>query len=152
MTDPNKAKGDKAEREAADLLTTLLARPVRRLLGAGRADDVGDLTGVKGWALQVAWWPANTLRAIRVKPLDAATQAANSGTPHSAALIRMVGGQWRVVMTLDQWADVVRSLEGGVPCLTPEEGGPVLSTQGGVPHGGAYRGGSTGGAYGGGTP
>lgn len=111
MTDPNKAKGDKAEREAADLLTRLLNRPVRRLLGAGRADDHGDLDGVKDWALQVAWWPSNVLRAIRAKPLDAQAQAERSGDRHSAALIRLVGGQWRVVMTPEQWARVVHDME-----------------------------------------
>ena len=36
MANPQKRKGDGAEREAAELLSTLLALTVRRKLGAGR--------------------------------------------------------------------------------------------------------------------
>ena len=41
-----KNKGDAAEREAAKLLAEATGLPVRRKLGAGRQDDVGDLDGV----------------------------------------------------------------------------------------------------------
>ena len=43
MTAPAKAKGDRAEREAAAILADELGAPVRRKLGAGRRDDQGDL-------------------------------------------------------------------------------------------------------------
>lgn len=111
MTGSAKRKGDAAELEAASLLTRLTGRTVKRLLGAGRAEDVGDLTGIAGWVVQVAWWPSATLAAIRRKPLDAEIQAANSGVPHAVAMIRLVGGTYRMVMTPEQWARLVAEIE-----------------------------------------
>jgi hypothetical protein len=111
MTGSSKRKGDAAELEAASLLTHLLGRTVKRLLGAGRAEDVGDLTGIAGWVVQVAWWPKATLAAIRSKPLDAEVQAGHSGVPHAVAMIRLVGGTYRMVMTPEQWARIVTELE-----------------------------------------
>ena len=47
MANPQKRKGDAAEREAAQLIADLLALPVRRKLGAGRSNgsggDIGDI-------------------------------------------------------------------------------------------------------------
>jgi len=107
MTGSQKRKGDRAENEAATLLTRLLHRPIRRLLGAGRHDDHGDLTGIPGWAIQVADW-TDLARAVRQKPLDAELQAAHHGDhTHGAALIRLRGGQWRVVMTPETWATLL---------------------------------------------
>lgn len=106
---PQKAKGDRAEREAAELLTQLLGVPVRRKLGAGRQDDAGDLDGVPGHAVQVASW-ANTAQAALVKPREAETQRANAGAAHAATLVRFRGGSWRVVLTPEQWACYVRLL------------------------------------------
>ena len=48
MSNPQKAKGDAAEREVAALLSDLLGFTVRRKLGAGRKDDTGDLDGIPG--------------------------------------------------------------------------------------------------------
>ena len=60
MANPQKRKGDGAEREAAELLSALLALTVRRKLGAGRTTsaggDTGDLDGVPGHVIQVASW------------------------------------------------------------------------------------------------
>ena len=46
MTNPQKRKGDAAELEVARLVADLTGYPVRRKLGAGRADDTGDLDGI----------------------------------------------------------------------------------------------------------
>ena len=70
MPSPQKAKGDRAELEAAALLTEALGLPVRRKLGAGRSDDTGDLDGVPGHVVQVASWK-DTAAAARVKPPEA---------------------------------------------------------------------------------
>jgi hypothetical protein len=107
MTNPQKRKGDAAELEAARLLTELLGVPVRRKLGAGRADDTGDLDGVPGHAVQVASW-ADTAAAARVKPPEAEQQRIHGGQPHAATLVRFRGGTWRVVLTLEQWARYLR--------------------------------------------
>jgi hypothetical protein len=123
MTGKQKIKGDRAEREAATLLTRLLGRPVRRLLGAGRTDDVGDLDGVDGWAIQVADW-TDLARAVRQKPVDAEVQALASRTEYGAALIRLRGGEFRIVMTPETWA---RSITNKPPLST--ETGPPSSTE-----------------------
>lgn len=109
MSNPQKAKGDRAELEAAGLLTDLLGTPVRRKLGAGRADDTGDLDGVPGHVVQVASW-ADTAAAARVKPRGAEQQRRNAGARHAATLIRFRGGQWRVVLTLEQWARYLQDI------------------------------------------
>jgi hypothetical protein len=103
MANRQKAKGDRAELEAADLLTLLLGVPVRRKLGAGRIDDTGDLDGVPGHAIQVANW-ADTAAAARIKPPQAEQQRINAQLEQAATLVRFRGGNWRVVLTLEQWA------------------------------------------------
>lgn len=100
---PQKRKGDRAELEAAELLSNLLNTPVRRKLGAGRQDDTGDLDGIPDHAIQIASW-ADTAAAARLKPKGAEQQRRNAGARHAATLIRFRGGQWRVVLTLEQWA------------------------------------------------
>lgn len=109
MTGAAKAKGDRAEREAADLLTLMLGHRVRRLLGAGRSDDTGDLDGVSGFAVQVADWK-DALRAVRQKPTDADTQAQNSGLPYGVAMVRLRGGEFRMVLTPETFAKIVNDL------------------------------------------
>lgn len=110
MTGSEKSKGDRAEREAAELLAGLLGVEVRRHLGAGRKDDVGDLD-LPGWTVQVADWTA-VASALRVKPLDADRQAARSGT-RGIALLRLRGGEFRVAMTPESWALLVAELAEG---------------------------------------
>ena len=104
---PQKAKGDRAELEAAALLTETLGLPVRRKLGTGRADDTGDLDGVPGHVVQVADWK-DTAAAARVKPPEAEQQRINANATHAATLVRFRGGTWRVVLTLEQWSRYVR--------------------------------------------
>jgi hypothetical protein len=106
MGNAPKARGDRAEREAAELLTLLLGVPIRRKLGAGRKDDVGDLDGLSGFVLQVADWK-DTARAAREKPAAAELQRSNASEPHAATLVRFRGGCWRVVLTPEQWARMV---------------------------------------------
>jgi len=102
MTGAAKLKGDAAEREAAGILADLTGHPVRRMLGAGRSDDVGDLEGLPGVTVQVASW-ADTARAAREKPLAAEQQRLNAGNPYAVTMVRFRGGTWRMVLTVDQW-------------------------------------------------
>lgn len=115
MPNPQKRKGDAAERELAQLLTELLGTPIRRQLGAGRQDDIGDLDGLPDHALQVAHRSA-LAQALRDKPLGAERQRINAGVPHAATFLRLrrIRGQppadaWRVALTLPQWAELVRA-------------------------------------------
>ena len=107
MANPQKNKGDKAEREIAGLLVELTGWPVRRKLGAGRADDTGDLDGIPETTVQVKDY-RDVLRAIREGLPALRVQQANAGTPFAALLVRRRGGHWAAVMDLDQLAALLR--------------------------------------------
>lgn len=103
MTSRQQAKGDRAERELAALLTDLTGHPVRRKLGAGRSDDTGDLEGVPDTTIEVKNY-ADLLRAIREGIAELEVEQANAGTAHGVLFVRRRGGQWLAVMTPEQWA------------------------------------------------
>ena len=107
MVNRNKVKGDRAERELAALVSELLGVPARRALGAGRADDVGDVWGIPSTAIQVCDWQ-DVAQALRIKPVAADLQAVNAGVPFSAAAIRLRGGEWRFCLTPDAYAAMWR--------------------------------------------
>jgi hypothetical protein len=107
MPNPSKAKGDRAELEVAALLTDLLGFPIRRKLGAGRADDTGDLDGIPDTVVQVANY-ADWVRAMRIKPPASETQQANAHATFGVTAIRMPRGRWLFVMTPNQFATYVR--------------------------------------------
>ena len=107
MTSPSKRKADAAELEAAAVLADELGFPIRRKLGAGRLDDVGDLDGMPDTVVQVAAW-ADVLRAVREKPAAAERQRERAGATFAATLVRMRGGVWRVVLTPEQFATWAR--------------------------------------------
>ena len=107
MANPQKRKGDAAERELAKQLSDLLGFTVRRKLGAGRADDTGDLDGLPDTTAQVKNY-ADVLRAIREGLKDLETQRANANTTHAVLFVRRHGGQWITVMTVDQYANLIR--------------------------------------------
>ena len=111
MAHPSAAKGARAELEIAKRLTDLLDRPITRKLGAGRAEDTGDLYGLDDWTLEVKSY-RDFATGVREGLADATREQANAGTPHGAALIRRHGGGWFVVQTLDQFAAVVLVTEG----------------------------------------
>jgi len=107
MTSPSKVKGDSAEREIAKLLADLTGWPVRRKLGAGRTDDEGDLEGIPDTVVQVANW-ADLSRAVRQKPVEAEQQRLNAGATHVVTLVRLRGGDWRAVCTIEQMTTWMR--------------------------------------------
>jgi hypothetical protein len=109
MANPSKAKGDRGELEAAAILTEALGLPIRRKLGAGRADDTGDLDGVPNHVVQVANWK-DIASALRIKPKEAEQQRINAQVDHAATLIRLRGGEWRVSLTLEQWARYLQAM------------------------------------------
>jgi len=107
MTNSAKSKGDTAEREVCARLADLTGWPVRRKLGAGRADDTGDVHGIPDTTCQVKSY-TDVLRAIREGLPELRTQQANSGTPFAALLVRRRGGHWIAVMDLEQLAALLR--------------------------------------------
>lgn len=119
MTNRAKNKGDAAERELAAVLSDLLGFTVRRKLGAGRADDTGDLDGIPDTVIQVANWN-NALRAVREKPLGAEDQRANADATFAVTAVRLVGGIWRFVLTPEQFCTYVRNSIRTQPAPTKE--------------------------------
>lgn len=107
MTNTAKHKGDRAEREVADLIATELGVPCRRKLGAGRFDDCGDIDGVPETVIQVADY-TDPLRAIREKVPASEQQQLNAGATFGASFIRFRGGMYRVVLSVPQWGTYAR--------------------------------------------
>jgi len=103
---PQKNKGDKAEREVAALLSELTGKTVRRKLGAGRTDDTGDIEGIPNFAIQVCDW-SNKSAACLQKPTEAEDQRINLGVDHAATFVRFRGGRYRVVLTPEQFARIL---------------------------------------------
>lgn len=114
MANPAKKKGDNAELEVARLLAELTGYPVRRKLGAGRADDAGDLDGIPRTCVQVKNY-ADPARAIREALSDLEAQRCNAGADFAAALVRRRGGRWGVVMSPEQFAALVVAAIGPRP-------------------------------------
>lgn len=133
LTNSSKNKGDEGEREAQALLRRLLNRPtIRRALGAGRKDDVGDIDGVPQTAIQVAWkerWAG----AINEKLPDVERQRKNKRVRFAAVFIRRSRNEipWIVVQTPEQWAKMHKYAMMGV-ALEQETKRAKISTHG--PH------------------
>ncbi len=107
MTSPSKRKGDKAELEVQRLLQDELGLPVRRALGAGRKDDIGDISGVPDTCIQVVAYK-DIARAIREKLPEVEQQRQRAGASYSAVFARRRGGEWVVVMTPEMFCSYVR--------------------------------------------
>lgn len=108
MANSSKRKGDSAEREAAAILSDLTGWNARRKLGAGRKDDEGDLEILgRDTTIQVASWK-NVAAAVRQKPRECVQQQERAGTTFGCTWIRLSGGEWRVVMTPEQFATYAR--------------------------------------------
>jgi hypothetical protein len=102
MANPQKQKGDRAELEVQALLRDHLGVPARRALGAGRLDDVGDISGVPNTVIQVANY-ADLTRAIRDKLPELVRQQATADADFAAMFCRRKGGAYVVVMTPGQF-------------------------------------------------
>ena len=103
MSNPQKSKGDRAEREVERLCADLLGVPARRKLGAGRADDMGDIDGVPDTCIQVANY-TDLPRALREKVPGCVEQQDRMGATFGATFLRRRGGSYVVVLTPEQWA------------------------------------------------
>tara|TARA_A100000172_G_scaffold52088_1_gene32893 strand:- start:319 stop:660 length:342 start_codon:yes stop_codon:yes gene_type:complete len=111
---PQKNKGDKAEREAAILLSKLLGIRIDRRFGAGQKLDTGDLEGIPNTVVQVCDL-ANKNDAVLRKPREAEIQRKNAGVDHAITMVRFKkikgqeeGDNWRVVLTLEQYAKLIK--------------------------------------------
>lgn len=107
MANAAKAKGDRAELEVQALLRGLLGVPARRKLGAGRADDMGDIDGVPDTVIQVANYKS-VARAITEKVPGCVAQQARAGATFGATFIRLPRGRYVVALTPEQFAALWR--------------------------------------------
>jgi hypothetical protein len=104
---PAKRKGDRAELEVQGLINDLLGYPCRRALGAGRLDDIGDISGIPETCVQVAAW-ADLDRAVREKLPELERQQENAGATFAGLFVRRRGGRYVVVLTPEMWACLLR--------------------------------------------
>jgi hypothetical protein len=111
MAHPSKARGDRAEREVAAIISGLLGLTVKRALGAGRKEDVGDQFGIPQTVVQVANY-TDLVRAVREKLPEAEQQRKNAGAMFAATFVRRYGGSYVVVLTPEQWATYWREAGG----------------------------------------
>ena len=100
---PSKRKGDDAERDVEKLLRALLDVPARRKLGAGRLDDMGDIDNVPDTVISVGNI-ARLSEAIREKPVECEVQRVRAGARFAATFVKLRGGKYRVVLTVEQFA------------------------------------------------
>jgi hypothetical protein len=107
MANPQKNKGDRAELEVQALIRDLTGWPARRQLGAGRLDDVGDISGVPDTVIQVANYK-DIARAINAKVPECVAQQMRARATFGATFIRRRGGEYVVVMSAYQWATYAR--------------------------------------------
>jgi hypothetical protein len=68
---------------------------------------MGDMTGVPHCVVQVANHK-DVAGAVRSKPLEAERQRENAHQPFAATFIRLRGGDYRVVMTPEQFFALYR--------------------------------------------
>ena len=111
MPNPQKQRGDRAERQCAAYLTEHTRFRVARRFGAGQAQDEGDLYGLPGMTVQVVDYK-DKAAALRIKPPEADQQAAViSPDTIGVTAIRMQGGAFRFVFTQEAFTQLInRSL------------------------------------------
>lgn len=117
MANPQKAKGDKAERDAVALLKDMVPDLCRvgaqRMLGAGRKEDVGDLRVFDDAAIQVKCFDMKYLAGgLRQAALGAEAQQQNAiaqgdDTPFALGMVPIprqpTTGAVRWLATVTEW-------------------------------------------------
>ena len=106
MAHPSKRRGDRAELEVQGLFRDQIGSG-RRALGAGRKDDIGDITGLPQLTVQVVNWK-DVAKAVRQKPEECVEQQQRAGTDFGATFVRLRGGEYRVVLTPEQFFALYR--------------------------------------------
>ena len=111
---PQKNKGDRAEREACIYLTAATGHIVERRFGAGQDKDIGYLVGIPDTVVQVCNYK-NKSEAVLKKPREAEQQRINANAKHAITMVRFnkrpgckEGDNWRVVMTIEQYARLIK--------------------------------------------
>lgn len=107
MTNPQKRKGSKWERDLVNWFNQHGHPGVERAYGAGRPDDRGDLTGIPGFTIEAKNHQKITLATFVD---ETAREAHNAGTPWYATIIKRRSrppADAYVVMPLHIFADLI---------------------------------------------
>ena len=140
MTNPNKAKGDRAEREALVFLQKhvpdlLCDRPQRRL-GLGRSFDTGDLDAFEDVVVQVKNYAA-LATGLRHAAEGAEVQAQRAGLPFGVGMVMVprlpIGDPYRWIFAALEWPGgnpqceaVVKDAKDLLIVLRATQGRPML--------------------------
>jgi hypothetical protein len=121
MANPNKRMGDKAERDVAAWKRENGWPYADRALGAGRAADRGDITGIPGVCEQVKDRGTIRLREWFDEMLD---QKANARADTGVLIIKRRGtsdvGRWYAVLEVEDLNRLMLEADGRWPLKTPE--------------------------------
>ncbi len=139
MANAAKNKGDRFEREAVVELVRLapdltVVNPMR-MLGAGRKDDIGDLSVFGDTAIQVRAYQASNLGgAARSAAYDSVTQADNGRLAHALGMVpipkaRVGTVRWLAAVAPHAWPFVLPSepiefkiISKAIPWLRDDDG------------------------------
>ena len=108
LSNPQKRKGDKAEREAAEILTEVTGFECQRNLSAGIPGDVGDIYGIPNCVVQICDWKDKS-KACLVKPREVEIQRQTADVKFATSMVRFRGGQWRMVLTPEQFNTLLQA-------------------------------------------
>ena len=112
MSNPQKVKGDKAERDVAGYLAAHGFPYAERAYGAGRPDDVGDIDGIPGVVVEVKNHKALTIPAW-LNELE--VEMSNARAVHGAVVAKRRGstdvGSWYAIAPFADWVRLL--LEAG---------------------------------------
>ena len=105
MSNPQKVKGDKAERDVAGYLAAHGFPYAERAYGAGRPDDVGDIDGIPGVVVEVKNHKTITIPAW-LNELE--TEMFNANARHGAVIAKRRGstdvGDWYAILPAVAWS------------------------------------------------
>lgn len=104
-------KGKRGERELCHQLADLTGWDVSRRLLSGRHDDQADITGLPSCVGQVKNY-SDVLRGIREVLAELPAQQARAGATFGAGFVRRRGGEWIVVMNVEQFCCLLREATG----------------------------------------
>jgi Holliday junction resolvase len=113
VTNPNGAKGAEFERQVRDRFRYAGHRYAERSYGAGRSDDVGDLSGILGGRIVIQC--KNTGKIDLSGALDdAEVQRLNARADYAAVVQKRRGknaSRAYVIMDLDSFARLLKEIE-----------------------------------------
>ena len=108
MSNPQKVKGDKAERDVAAYLAAHGFPYAERAYGAGRPDDVGDIDGIPSVVVEVKNHKTITIPAW-LDELE--TEMFNANARHGAVIAKRRGStdvaDWYALMPAAEWTHLL---------------------------------------------